>query len=483
MSRLEVRSLSRFDPDRATVIEEVSFGVEEGRICAIVGPPGCGSTSTLRQVAGLDRPDAGDVLLGERTLAPIPPHRRGIGMVTTDVALFPDLDVRRNVEFGLRMRRWPRGNREQRAAAMLARFGLWPLAARRVDTLSPVERLRVALARALAPQPALLLLDAPLAAIDEAHRAAVRTELADALRAAETTTVVATHDLRDAIAIADDIVVMDEGRVLQSGPLARVLASPGSVRVAALVGYETLISGEVLDGRVVEEGVGAMRVPDGFPLEHAAVVLAHPSTLLGVPPGLNLGSGVSGTVAAVHPQGPMHLLELEVGERRLEVRWEWDLRPPALGTQLEVVARPGTLRYFNAPWPPVPPTRAPEPEPEPAAAEGEDDEEPEEAMSTPEPASDEEAGPPSTEPPSAAPPSAAPPSAAPPSAAAPSAEPPSAEPPRETTADRDASPPASAVPPARRGEPAPERGQHGTRVPPPSATPPSPRHPSMPTFD
>jgi thiamine transport system ATP-binding protein len=363
MSHLEVRSLSAQDAD-GVAIEDVSFAVEEGRIAAIVGAPGSGTRATLRLIAGLDRQDSGDVLLGERTLTPIPAHQRVIGMVSGDLALFPNMDVRGNVAFGLRMRGWPRANRESRVNVLLEEFGLSESARLRPDALSDTDRLRVALARALAPMPSLLLLDLPLARIDDARREAMREELRRSLRDAERTTLLATHDLRDAAAIADDLIVMDEGRVLQSGPLARVLAGPSSVRVAAMVGYAVLVHGEVRGGYVVEESVGAVRVPDGFPLEHAAVVLAHPSTLLGVPAGSNLGSGVLGEVRRVRPHGPMYLLDVQVAERSIEVRWEWDLRSPAVGTRVEIAARPGTLRFFNAPWSTTAPAPTPEEEQE-----------------------------------------------------------------------------------------------------------------------
>jgi thiamine transport system ATP-binding protein len=389
MSHLEVRSLS-YQNAPGGPIQDISFTVEEGRVAAVVGIPGSGTRAILRLIAGLEQPDEGDVLLGERTLAPIPAHRRGIGMVSDDLALFPDMDVHGNVAFGLRMRGWPRANRDSRVGALLRQFGLEGAARLRPDQLSATDRLRVALARALAPQPALLLLDHPLTRIDDARRDAVRDELRRSLRAAETTTVLATHDLRDATAIADDLVVMDEGRVLQTGPLARVLAGPSSVRVAAMVGYTVLVHGEVHGGYVVEEGVGAVRIPDGFPLEHAAVVLAHPSTLLGVPAGSNVGSGVAGDILRIRPHGPMHLLDVQLEDRTIEVRWEWDLRPPAIGTRVEIAARPGTLRFFNAPWPTLPPPAAPEPEEDEPAEPA--DEEPEPDIALEATGGDDEAG-------------------------------------------------------------------------------------------
>ena len=347
MARLEVRALSRSYPDEVVALEDASFVVEDGRVAAVLGPSGCGKTTMLRLIAGLDRADAGDVLLNGRSIADQPPDQRGIGLMFQELALFPHLDVRGNVAFGLRMRHWPRDERDARVAELLDVVGLVDKGRRRIHELSGGERQRVAMARALAPRPAVLLLDEPLGSLDEARKQSLRDELRDVLRRLETTAVVVSHDLRDAIAIADDLVIMDRGRVLQSGPLPWVLAEPDSTRVAGLVGYVMIAAGSVRDRVLIEVGVGGVTLPPGSRIRGDATVLGHPSSLLGVPAGRGFGIGVSGVVRRARPDGPMFVLDVVAGGREIPVRWEWDLTPPREGTRVDIAARPGTLRFFE----------------------------------------------------------------------------------------------------------------------------------------
>ena len=347
MATLEVRSLSGAPVGDHVAPSDVSFTVREGRICAILGPAGSGKTTLLRLIAGLDRPASGDVLLDGQSILQLPPHRRGIGLMFQDLALFTHMTARENIAFGLRMVGWPRAEREQRVSDLLEVVGLASLGSMGVDDLSPGEQQRVALARTLAPQPSALLLDEPLGAIDEITKATLRLEVRSVLNALESTAIVATHDLRDAISIADDLIVLGRGRVLQAGPIGVVVGEPLTAEVAELVGYVTLAHGAVRRGRVEEAGVGAMAVP-GLPETDAARVMAHPAALLAVPADSGLGSGVAGLVMRSRAQGPTWLVDLAIGGRAVEARWEWDLIPPRAGTRLAIAARPGTLRVFPA---------------------------------------------------------------------------------------------------------------------------------------
>ncbi len=356
MASLTVEALERRFEDDVVALRHVSFAVEDGRVAALLGPSGCGKTTVLRLIAGLDRPDAGDVLIDGQSVLGRPPHRRGVGLMFQELALFPHLDVTQNIEFGLRMANWPRPAREARIAQLLSLMGLADFGKRRIHELSGGERQRVALARTLAPQPDVLLLDEPLGALDETLKHELRGHLREVLTRLRTTALIVSHDLRDAVAIADDIVVMDEGEVLQAGALSTVLAEPASVRVASLLGYVQIAEGPVENGRVVEEGVGAVPVPDGLSLGGQAQVLAHPSSLLAVPADGGLGCGVEGTVLASRPDGPTQLVDVALDEQRVvQARWEWDLTPPANGATVALAARPGTLRFFRVvdEWEPV----------------------------------------------------------------------------------------------------------------------------------
>jgi ABC-type Fe3+/spermidine/putrescine transport system ATPase subunit len=363
LASLTVEALERRFEDGVVALRDVSFAVEDGRVAALLGPSGCGKTTVLRLIAGLDRPDAGDVLIDGQSVLGRPPHRRGIGLMFQELALFPHLDVTQNIEFGLRMANWPRAAREARIAQLLSLMGLAGFGKRRIHELSSGERQRVALARTLAPQPEVLLLDEPLGALDETLKQELRGHLREVLTRLRTTALIVSHDLRDAVAVADDIVVMDEGAVLQAGALSAVLGSPRSVRVASLLGYVSIAQGPVENGRVVEKGVGAVPVPDGLSLGGQAQVLAHPSSLLAVPPDGGLGCGVEGTVLASRPDGPTQLVDVALDEQRVvQARWEWDLAPPANGAKVALAARPGTLRFFRVldEWEPVEHVEPPE---------------------------------------------------------------------------------------------------------------------------
>ena len=356
MATLTVRDLTRSYEAGRRVVDGVSFEVADGRVAALLGPSGSGKTTILRLIAGLDRPEGGDVLLDGASVLDRAPHRRGVGLLFQELALFPHLDVRANVEFGLRMAKWPRARREQRATELLELVGLSALASRRVDALSSGERQRVGLARALAPEPDVLLLDEPLGALDEARKQELRRELHGLLDRLGTTALIVSHDLRDAQALADDLIVMDAGRVLQFGPLRDVLSQPVTAFVAAMVGWVRLVDGPLVDGRVSEDGVGAIELPPAAesvpPHAERVRIMAHPSTLLGVPRGRGLGSGAHGTVTATRPDGPLHVLEVALGRandpaiRYVHVRWEWSPEPPALGGAIEIGVQPDTLRFY-----------------------------------------------------------------------------------------------------------------------------------------
>ncbi len=336
-----------------------SFSVEQGRVAAILGPSGCGKTTALRVIAGLEPPDGGDVLIDGRSVLGLPAHRRGTGLMFQELALFPHLDVQRNVDFGLRMAKWSRAERERRVAELLALVDLPGYGRRRMHELSGGERQRVALARTLAPQPAVLLLDEPLGALDEALKRELRTQLRTILTRVGTTSLMVSHDLRDAVAIADDLVIMGEGRVLQSGALSDVLANPTSPAVARLLGYVLLLEGAVdgaVDGdRLVDPAVGAVefsaeaRLPAGAGLRGGAVqAFMHPASVEAVPAGSPRGSGVIATVLAARPDGPALTLDLSLRDGRpVAARWGGG-PPPATGEPVELAIQPGTLRFFEA---------------------------------------------------------------------------------------------------------------------------------------
>ena len=351
MAALAVRDLvRRYEADRPAV-DGVSFEVADGRVAALLGPSGSGKTTILRLIAGLERLDGGDVLLDGASVLTRPPHRRGVGLMFQELALFPHLDVRANVAFGPRMAKWPRARRERRVDELLALVGIEALGSRRVDALSGGERQRVGLARALAPEPDVLLLDEPLGALDEARKRDLRRELRALLERLETTALLVSHDLRDAQALADDLIVLDAGRVLQAAPLATVVAEPASPEVASMVGWVRLVEGARRGDRIEEDGVGAVEAGDGDAADGArALVMAHPSAMAAVPPGDARDSGARGTVVGARPEGPLRVLEVAIGAgnsvRYVDLRWDASGEPPPPGGRVAIAVDGGTQRVY-----------------------------------------------------------------------------------------------------------------------------------------
>lgn len=194
--------------DGRQVLDRVSFDVATGEVVALLGPSGAGKTTVLRVIAGLQQPDSGTVLLDGLDLCDVPAHRRHVGLVFQDEQLFPHLDVRGNVAFGLRMAGRSRHEQAARVDELLALVGLPGFADRRVTSLSGGEAKRVALARSLAPAPAVLLLDEPLTGLDPDLHDRLATDLAALLRRTGTTALMVTHDLDEAATIADRTIAL-----------------------------------------------------------------------------------------------------------------------------------------------------------------------------------------------------------------------------------------------------------------------------------
>jgi molybdate transport system ATP-binding protein len=246
---------------------DVRLSVQPGEVVALLGPNGAGKTTVLRALAGLQPLDHGSLVLDGIVIDDpsvggfVETSQRSVGVVFQDYLLFPHLSVRENVAFGLRARGTAKAPARATADEWLGRMGLAELAARRPAELSGGQQQRVALARALAYGPRLLLLDEPLAALDAATRRDVRRELQQHLDAFQGCTVLVTHDPVDAYALADRVVVLEQGGVMQQGTLAEVAAHPRSRYVAELVGIN-LLSGAVAGGVFEAEGGGRVVVGD-----------------------------------------------------------------------------------------------------------------------------------------------------------------------------------------------------------------------------
>ena len=246
-SGLAVRDLTvRFDG--TAVVEDVDLDVPAGSVTAVLGPSGSGKSTLLRAIAGLESPASGSLRYDGRDLAQVPTHRRGFALMFQDGQLFAHQSVARNIGYPLRLRRRP-GSRQARpaeaarVAALLDLVGLAGYEDRMPSTLSGGERQRVALARSLATEPRMLLLDEPLSALDRGLRERLAGDLHDILRRAGTTTLLVTHDQEEAFAIADRMAVLRDGRLVQAGTLADVWQAPADAWTARFLGYATVLDG------------------------------------------------------------------------------------------------------------------------------------------------------------------------------------------------------------------------------------------------
>jgi len=247
-------------------VDRVSLQVPDGSFFTLLGPSGCGKTTTLRIVAGFSPPDRGDVYIGGTRVNDLPPHRRQTAMVFQEYALFPHMTVFENVAYGLRTRRVPEPQVRRRVASALALVGLSGVEAAFPARLSGGQQQRVALARALVVEPEVLLLDEPLSNLDAKLRVRVRTEIRQLQRQLGKTVLYVTHDQEEALAISDQIAVMENGRVQQIGTPVDIYHRPANRFVADFVGLANFIDAEIVGPDTVQAAGVVLRVPpDGAP--------------------------------------------------------------------------------------------------------------------------------------------------------------------------------------------------------------------------
>jgi putative spermidine/putrescine transport system ATP-binding protein len=243
------------------VLEPLDLQIGAGETLVLLGPSGCGKTTTLRMIAGLETPDAGGrIAFGDEDVTALPIEKRQVGMVFQSYALFPNLTVRGNIGYGLKIKRVAADIARQRVDELLAMMRLTAHADKPIDQLSGGQRQRVALARALAMQPRVLLLDEPLTALDARLRDALRSEMNTLLRELGITTVYVTHDQAEAMELGDRIVVMSAGRIEQIGTPRDIYYRPANRAVAQFVGTINRLAGERRDGMLSTTG-GAVPLP------------------------------------------------------------------------------------------------------------------------------------------------------------------------------------------------------------------------------
>jgi ABC-type Fe3+/spermidine/putrescine transport system ATPase subunit len=292
-------------------LQNVSLDAARSEIVALLGPSGSGKTTLLAAIAGIVKPQGGEILVAGRNLLDLPPEARGLGMVFQDYALWPHMTVARNIAFPLRVRGYPSSEIKSQVAKALRRVGLEGFEDRRPQELSGGQQQRVALARAVVAEVRLLLLDEPLSALDPATRSTIRGELAEILKKLDLTTVIVTHDREEAFELADRIAVLVDGKIQQHAEPEEIYERPASVTVARFMGVNVLLLESFTDGKAcLHGGRERIELPCYGGEARSYVAIVPERTLVTLDP-----AGLKNVI-----QGQLLKTQYRGGEYRLRVR-------------------------------------------------------------------------------------------------------------------------------------------------------------------
>jgi len=326
-------------------VDGVSLRIEPGKFCSLVGPSGCGKTTLLRIAAGFIQPDQGNLLLNGKSMVTLPPHRRNVGFVFQNYALFPTKTVAKNIGFSLMLQRRSRQEIAHRVEELAVLMGLDGLADRYPHELSGGQQQRVALARALASRPSILLLDEPLSALDAKIRAHLRIEIRRIVETLGITTLYVTHDQEEALSISDVVAIMNHGRLLQVGAPMDVYLHPIDRFVAHFIGTANSLPCRVVAAGEVEVGGVAVMANIACGVNGHGLLSVRPEHVT-----LNAPNGVPGTLAGLSFLGQCVRLTVDtLGGLILAVdvpTIEWFTRPLELGDKIAWMVRPGFANVF-----------------------------------------------------------------------------------------------------------------------------------------
>lgn len=329
---------SRGEKEGLLAVDNATFKVPPGHLVALLGPSGSGKSTILRIIAGLEQPDTGEVYLDGQPVTRSPVHQRGVGFVFQHYALFKHATVKKNIAFGLEVRKWQQREMESRVGELLDLVQLRGYADRYPSQLSGGQRQRVALARALAPRPRVLLLDEPFGALDAKVRRNLAVQLRHLHSEFRTTTVFVTHDQEEAIEISDEIVVINRGRVVQIGSAEQIYDHPRSKFVASFIGNVNVIEGNVRQGIL---HIGRERVPaPGLKVamsEGDVVLLVRPEDVAVTDD--PAADGLEGVIREVRYRGDRYEQEIDLAGlviRAIEVKSNGHASPRSPGQHVRV---------------------------------------------------------------------------------------------------------------------------------------------------
>ncbi|MGP3957741.1 ABC transporter ATP-binding protein [Nonomuraea sp. 3N208] len=334
---ISLHGLTKIFPGGVRALDGIDLTIADGEFFALLGPSGCGKTTLLRTIAGLETPTAGSVRIDGRDVTALPPGDRDVAMVFQDYAIFPHMDVTANIAYPLRIKKTPRAQRAAKAAEVAARLSLTELLHRRPSELSGGQQQRVALARAIACHPAAFLFDEPLSNLDARLRLEARTFLKRLQRELAVTTAFVTHDQAEALALADRIAVMSQGRMIQIGTPADIFHRPGTTFVASFIGSTpmNLLPAEVTPTALHVAGA-TFPVPPGLaPGDHVTYGVRPEYTDLSATP---RPDAFPGTISVLENLGTHTLVTLETPDALIQAAVPEGDEPPT-GTQAWAVPR------------------------------------------------------------------------------------------------------------------------------------------------
>ncbi|OWA34752.1 molybdenum ABC transporter ATP-binding protein [Saccharibacillus sp. O16] len=340
MQHVEVHGLDKhFGSFHA--VKDVSFEIQKGHLIGLLGPSGGGKTSILRMLAGLESPDTGEILFHGKRVNDLPPQERGIGFVFQNYALFKHMTVFENIAYGLKVQKASKAQIRDRVTELVELTGLKGFEQRYPQQLSGGQRQRVAFARALAPEPQLLLLDEPFAAIDAKIRQELRSWLRELIERVGITSIFVTHDQDEAIEVADEIMVISQGRVEQKGTPWDIYKEPATPFVASFIGESTQIEHAVqlhgFDEAAKSPGTRALIRPE-------YVEAGRPSEFK------LLSATEEGVVRHLHFRGSQWLVEVEIGGQKLITYRSLEKEPLQIGDPVRVLVHRAYLYNDQRSW-------------------------------------------------------------------------------------------------------------------------------------
>lgn len=346
MSLLEIQEVSS-SYEAESVLSDISFSLDKGEILCLLGPSGSGKTTLLRQLAGLGSPDQGRILFDGQDMTRVQSHKRNFGMMFQEYALFPHKNVADNIAFGLEMQKWSSEKKVQRVTEMLDLVGLHGFDTRSVAELSGGERQRVALARSLAPQPQLLLLDEPLGSLDRILRDRLAGEIRSILKSQGITAVFVTHDQSEAFAVADKIGILQQGCLMQFDTPETVYRTPDSAAVARFLGFRNIL--DFSSNGMPQIDSLLANLPEDFQAAATTQLLIRPesATLSQGPADTSGFPLLRGCIIQRQFQGHSYQITVEVANLQLSLSLPIDPLPPETGEEVTLAINPAAMVWLH----------------------------------------------------------------------------------------------------------------------------------------